>query len=377
LQRHPSIDAAEAAWQGAQTLYPQAVAWADPQFRFLNGPTLFGSSSGAHLWRFQAQQPISGWGKRPARGRIAQEQEATSLHDMNLARKRLRQTASRVYFDYALIEALRPLTEAEQRLADEELRRKQVRQVSSDALAAGQMEQLELDRLELDRRIDEFRWNRQQAIRRVNLLLARDVNAPLPPPAPPPLPAHPFWNEAELFSAIAAGHPALLRAESRCREAEAGIELARAGQNPDFVLVSRFDTNADSFWLPERAFIRPQVGINAVVPIQRERLIASVRQAEAQLRQRRAERHVVEQQIRQEVAESLAELQRLHDAQQRLASLAALARRKVDVLAMAGEIEFTASPDPQQAHRQWLKYESERIKAEYAWQQKMYELNGW
>jgi outer membrane protein TolC len=377
VQRHPSIEAAEAAWQGAQTLYPQAVSWADPHFRFLNGPTIFGSNDGAHLWRLQAQQPISGYGKRPARGKVAQEQEAAALQDVHLAHKRLRQVATRIYFDYALVEALRPLTDAEHRLADEELRRHHVRQVSTGSLlVVGQNEQWQLDRLELDRRVSEFRWRRQDAIRRVNLLLGREANSPLPPPVPPPPLAPPSSDEDELFGTLAAGHPSLLRADALCREADAAVELARANQNPDFVLVGRFDTTADKFWLPNRASIRPQIGINANAPIWRERIIASVRQAEAKRRQRRAERHEIEQQIRREAAETVAELQRLHDNQQRMASLATLARRKVDALAMANEIEFTLSPDPQKAHRQWLKYESDRIEAEYALQQKLYELNG-
>lgn len=377
VQRHPSIDAAQAAWQGAQTLHTQAVSLNDPQFRLLSGPTLFGNNAGQHLWRLQAQQPIPGWGKRPARGKMAEQQEAVALQDVNLAHKRLRQTAAQVYFDYALIEALRPLNEAEYRLAEEELRQRHVRQVSVGSSSIGQAEQLQLDRLELARRSDEFRWQREQTIRRVNLLLDRDANAPLPPPAPPPAISPPSWDQDELFAHIAAGHPALLRADALCREAEAGIELARANQNPDFALVARFDTNASSFWLPDRAFIRPQLGINANTPVWRDRIIAGVRQAESKLRQRRAERYAVEQQIRQEVAESLAELHRLRENQQRLASLSNLARRKIDAMARANEIEFTMAPDPQNAHRQWLKYEADRIQAEYALQQKLYELVGW
>ncbi len=377
VQRHPSIDAAQAAWQGAQTLHTQAVSLNDPQFRLLSGPTLFGNNAGQHLWRLQAQQPIPGWGKRPARGKMAQEQESVALQDVNLAHKRLRQTAAQAYFDYALVEALRPLNEAEYRLAEEELQQRHVRQVSGGTASIGQAEQLQLDRLELARRSDEFRWRHQQTIRRVNLLLGRDANAPLPPPAPPPSISPPSWDQDELFAHVAAGHPALLRADALCREAEAGVELARANQNPDFALVARFDTNANSFWLPDRAFIRPQLGINANTPIWRDRIVAAVRQAEARVRQRRAERHAVEHQIRQEVAESLAELHRLHENQQRLVSLSHLARRKIDAMAMANEIEFTMAPDPQNAHRQWLKYEADRIQAEYALQQKLYELAGW
>jgi outer membrane protein TolC len=374
--RHPSVEAAEAAIEGAEELYPQAIAFANPQFRFLNGPTLFGSASGAHLWRLQAQQPFDAWGKRGARGRMALEKAATAREEASLVKERLRKTAVQVYFDYALSEALRPLAEAELRAAEEEFERKLVHLAADEAPSVGQSEQWQLDRLELEQRIDEFQWSCQEAARRMNLLLGRDAAAPLPLPAPPPLLNLEAWDEEALVAAIMVEHPALARAMSRCRESEASIELARTGYYPDFVLVARFDTNADSFWLPESAFIRPQLGINVFVPVHRERVAASVRQAEAELRQRAAERQLVERQIRQEIVESLNELQRLHHNGQRLAALAAVAQRKANVLAQVPPEQFTVSIDSWHARRQWLKYETERVKAEFAWRQKICELMG-
>ena len=375
-RRHPSLDAAEAALEGAEELFPQVTAFADPQFRFLNGPTLFGSNSGSHLWRLQAQQPLSGWGKRAARGRIAEQKAASAREEWNLAHEKLRIAAAEVYFDYALIEAALPLAEAEQRVAEEEFQGKQIRLVSDEGPAPGEREQLLLDRLELDRRIDEIHWSRQQTIRRVNRLLGRDLNSPLPPPVTPPPVTQVSWDEEELYAEIAARHPALARAEARSREAEARIELARADYYPDFVLVGRFDTNADSFWLPDKAFVRPQLGINAILPFQRDRIAASVREAEAEVRQRRAERQMVERQLREEIAESLAELQRLQRTHQHLASLAELARRKEQSLRQPGRAQFASAADQLQARRQGLKYETERIQAEFAWQRKLFELTG-
>jgi hypothetical protein len=60
LRVHPTLESAEAAWQAAVEVHPQVTSFADPQFRFLNGPTLFGNNAGAHLWRLQFQQELPG-----------------------------------------------------------------------------------------------------------------------------------------------------------------------------------------------------------------------------------------------------------------------------------------------------------------------------
>jgi outer membrane protein TolC len=374
LQRHPTVDAAEAVLLGTRELYPQATAFLDPQVRFLNGPTLFGGGDGPHLWRMQAQQPFSAWGKRPARGLIAQAKAAAAQEDLRLTRIELRKTAAQAYFEYALVESLHPLFEQEHQLAVEELDRKQIQLTSSGESHVGQEELVQLEYQDLERQRRQHERDRRNAMRRVNLLLDRELDAPLPLLALPEFEDHGIWSDEALFASLAARHPALMRAEANCQEAEAKIKLAQAHYYPDFVLVSRFDTYADSFWMPDRAAIRPQLGINAILPVQRDSIAAAVRQAEAELRQRRAEKDLVERKLRRDVAETLESLDQLQENHSHLAAMASLARRRAIAFVSTGDPGAVSTSEVRRAQHESLKYEMDRLKADYALRAMQFEL---
>jgi len=374
LERHPTIEAAVAAIEAADERHPQVTALQNPQFRFLTGPTLFGTNDGMQLWRLQAQQPLEGWGKRGWRGRIAQEQASGASQDLSIARRKLRQTAIRAYFDLAMIEAVGPLVHADHEAARQEFAAKQLQLVSNSTADIGEAEQLELDRIELDKTVEEFHWLRLAALQQANLLLGRDSQERLPPPAPPAPPRIP-WEEEELLAYISPRHPELLRANAQCREAEAIVELARCQFHPDFHLVGRFDTTADQFWLPDRAFIRPQLGFNVNMPLRKDSLEAGIREAQANLRKSRAEREAVEKEIHREVTESLADLQRMHHNLERVTKLSELARKKKEQFDRY-EGDYSTDPAEQiKAHRQWLKYEIERVKTDFALRHRVLEIH--
>jgi len=381
VQRHPSIQSAEAAYIAAQHLHPQAVAWADPQFRFLNGPTLFGSNSGQHLWRLQAQQPISAWGKRPARGNIAIQRERQAAEDVMLADAEIRKLATHAFFDYAFQNAILPLVEAELQLAEEEWQSAHGYLVSASSTAIGTREQNELERLDLESKREEQEALLQASIARLNVLVGRSVSsAPLALDLDQ-LPTHSVSVDHSLTTKIIERHPAVRRAAAKCREAEAHVQLANAHFYPDLVFVTRFDTNADTFWLPERAAVRPQLGLNAIVPMNKDKVRAGVRQASAQMMQCYAEKRALEQRLQQELDEIHSKLLQLARKRSRLAEQVKLATQRAQALDQSAKIQLASNANTEEAmqkirkaFQQSIKYERERLKAEYEWHAQVAEL---
>ena len=117
LERNSDLEAAEAAWRAALELYPQAASWKDPNFRFQNGPTLFGTAQGSHLWRMQFAQEIPWFGKSGLRGELADRTADVSHYEWRRSRQRLVTQARRSYIEYAVSERLRDLQDQDYQLA--------------------------------------------------------------------------------------------------------------------------------------------------------------------------------------------------------------------------------------------------------------------
>src|SRR3954468_25060334 len=70
--RNPSLQAMAAAWQAAAQRYPQVVSLDDPMFSVTTAPVSFGSDDVEPAYALQAGQKLPWFGKRAARGRMAQ-----------------------------------------------------------------------------------------------------------------------------------------------------------------------------------------------------------------------------------------------------------------------------------------------------------------
>ncbi len=351
LRIHPSLDAAEAAWRAATELHPQVTALHDPQFRFLNGPTLFGSSAGQHLWRLQFQQRVPWMFKRRLAGEIADYRAKMAKFDQYLAQRKLTIVAKDAFLNYARQEELYDLAMRKLTLAEEELAAEMEKQLALDPGSETSFEAMELKRLQIAEQRDAIHQSRWRAIARVNQLLNRPLDAPLPRPLVPD--STPFLPEkGALIDLCMARHPEFKIAVLREREAKANLDLAHADYYTDLEAVGRFDTYADAFWAPDRANIRPQLGVNLYLPIQQGRRAARVRQTEWELRRRRAETRELQNDIAETINSAVAEVER---TQRRLALVerqVALAERQVE-LAQRNE---TPLDEARKLHKQLLDY---------------------
>jgi outer membrane protein TolC len=283
--RNASLDAMANAWRAAAQRYPQAIALDDPMLMTMMAPASFASNQVQPAYILGGSQKVPWFGKRELRGAEAQAAAGASFHEMRDARLQIAESTRLAFYEYYLLDRQLELNRQSVEILDELRETAQVKYENNQVtqqdvlqadleLAGSRRRKLELDRMH------------RVAIARINTLLQRSPDQPLPPPPlilavgvdPPP---------ADLLRQMAArGRPDLASLAARVRAEEAAVALAYKQYYPDVEVYGRYD----SFWQPSsQSDLRAQVGVNMNVPIYQRKLQAAVCEAEFRLSQRRAE----------------------------------------------------------------------------------------
>jgi len=296
LARNPSLQAAIAAWQAAADRYPQAVSLDDPMFTYLIAPTngLGGDNGG---WMVQGSQKIPWAGKLALRGSVASAEADAMKGDIGDIRLRLAEATRTSFYDYYLARRQMEVNTATGQLL------KQFRDIAWSKYQVSQTTeqdvlQADVELASLESRRAELTRDEKVATARINTLLHRDADLPLPPPpAQPPLPDT-LPAAAVLQQAAAQSRPDLYALQSQIRAEQANVQLAEKEYYPDVNLVAKYDA-----FMPEN--IRPAVGMDINIPVQYARRSAAVHEAENRVAQRRAEYQDRLDRVRYQVQSSL------------------------------------------------------------------------
>jgi outer membrane protein TolC len=293
--RNPSLQAASSAWRAAAERYPQVVSLEDPMFGYMISPGVGTDNGGG--WMVEASQKIPWSGKRALRGRAASADADAMKGDIGDARLRLSEAARTAFYDYYLARR-----EAEVNAATRHLLT-QFREIAWNKYQVNQTTQqdvlqADVELATLESRRTELTRDEQVAMARINTLLHRAADHPLPPP-PAKAPLRDVLPTADTLQQAAVGsRPDLFAAQARIRTEEANLALACKEYYPDLNVVAKYDG-----FMPEN--MRPQVGMELNVPLQNSRRSAAVREAEERLQQRRAEYQDRLDQVRFEVQSAL------------------------------------------------------------------------
>ena len=160
--------------------------------------------------------------------------------------------------------------------------------------------QADLELADLEARTAELARQQSVAIARINTLLHRPADCPLPPPAnlSPPCNLPPV--EALRDMALAR-RPDLAAQSARIRAEQANVNLACKQYYPDLEIVGKYDA-----FMPEE--MRPQLGMNLNVPLWQHKRSAAWREAMAKLEQYGQQYANLSDQARFEVQSAYAEL---------------------------------------------------------------------
>lgn len=288
--RNPSLAAMVSAWQAAAQRYPQVVSLEDPMFTFMRGMP--------DGWMVEAGQKIPWPGKRALRGCAAAAEANAAGHDVEDTRLRLTEAARMAYADYYLAVCHRRLNHTTAGLLDE-LRRIATAKYEANQVFQQDVLQVTVEAGDVETMEAGLRRDEEVAVARINTLLHRRADHPLPPPAELSLPGH--LPPPEALQALALGRPDLQAAAARAQEEEANLALACKDYYPDLELVARYDA-----FMPED--MQSQVGMNLNIPLWQKKRAAAVCEAQARLQQRRFEYQDLLDQVRFEVQSAYAQL---------------------------------------------------------------------
>ncbi len=285
LAQNPTLAQMAAAVRAAAARRPQVTSLDDPTFSSWVAPASLGSNKVNDAARFEVSQKFPYPGKRELRGDAAQAQETAAGFDLEDTKLQLIESVRTACADYYLAERAAEVNAEGLTLLAEFKRNAETRYKTGQA---PQQDLLQAD-VEIGRR-REARLGvdraKTVAVARLNTLMNRPPEAPLPPPAkelkrPAPLPAVPALRDAAM-----ARRPDLRALQARVAADTAALALAHKEYYPDIETMAAFD----SFWqaADNQQRLRPQVGVRLNLPLRLGRRDGAVSEAEAMLMQRRA-----------------------------------------------------------------------------------------
>jgi cobalt-zinc-cadmium efflux system outer membrane protein len=284
-ERNPSLAAMVAAWQAAAQRYPQAVALDDPTIQFMLAPASLGSSEVEPAWAIQASQKLPWYGKRDARGQEAAAEASAAYFDAEDGRLRLREVTRKVFSEYYLAQRNLELNRDDARVM-QEFRQSAMTKYQANQVTQQDVLQADVELADLERRRLELDRAQKVVSARINTLLRRRPDAPLPA-APRELPAISTIPPVEQLEQTAlSARPDLAALHAKIEAEEAAVTLACKQAYPDVEVFGRYDT----FWQPSNmADLRGQIGVSVNLPVYHGKLNAAVNEAVFRLNQRKAE----------------------------------------------------------------------------------------
>ena len=282
-----NIAAIVAAAEAAASRLDAAGVLDDPMLAYSFAPSTIGSDVGIRKMT-ELRQTLPWPGTRALERTVAETVAGAAAEDVDLARLDAVAAAHSAFAEWYFVHRAIEINAASQVLLAE------LSRVASARLAAGSGLQQDIVQAELERALLEDRrlnLERERAgLRaRINALLTRAAEAPLPPPSGMPAPlALPALEAAR--EAAAGQHPHLRHAHHALARAQAEAALAEKAFFPDFSV----SVGYNDMW--DEREMRTTLGVSINVPLGRDRrraeldaARADIRSAEHALADRRAE----------------------------------------------------------------------------------------
>lgn len=304
LERNRNLAAARQAVEAARARAVEVRQLPNLTTSYSLAPaTPFSSAVGAGQV-IQAGQPLPWPGKLSRRGEQAASLADATAGDLETLRRELALTASQYYDDYQYVE--RELVINREHL---ELLR-EFQDVATARYAAGLAPQqaplaAEVETARLEHREVVLTADRQTLLARLNELLHRPPETPIPPPPKmaAPMPEAPAGPKSALITIALARHPEVAAARARVAADVTGVELARLEGRPDFQPMTSFN----SLWM--QGAQRWTVGVGLSLPIWRDRIRAGIARAQASLAEQRERVSALEDRISADVSAAVDRLE--------------------------------------------------------------------
>ncbi len=318
LEANPGLAAIEAAAAAAAYRVDPAGSLDDPTFSYAVAP-LTASADRSLNQKFEFSQKIPWPGTLAAREEAARYEAISADRDVDALRLRVIAQAKSAYAEWRFIDEALAIHHATHALLEELISTTQTRYAAGRALKQDAL-QAEVELADLDNHLLQLQRQQATVQARINALLNRAPDAPLPPPAPIADTAAPPALET-LQTLALAQHPELARLDAQVAANQRRETLAEKAFYPNF----QVGVGYNSLW--DDTDKRPVIGVSINVPFGRSkrrselsRAQADTRRAQWSLVERRAELLSDLAQARAEVLEAQASVELYED---RLAPLPA------------------------------------------------------
>ena len=299
LARNPGLQAREATVRAAQARVEQATALDDPTAAAMLAPLSLGG--GASLgYEVRASQRFPYPGKRALRGEVARQEVTAAGEELQVARLLLASRTAELYADYYL-NAREQEVNAEHLTLLDALKRVATARYAAGLVPQQAPVQAEVEAARMLHHEIELRAGGREIVARLDALLHRATDAPLPPPpAALPAPGGAVMEHGAAHAEAVGERPELLAQRAAIASREAELELARRSRRPDFEAMAGYSSMWDT---PEHRFT---VGVGVGLPIRRARIRAEVAAAQARLDEANAELERLGDELRAEALAAVA-----------------------------------------------------------------------
>ncbi len=301
--RNPSLQAALASWNAAANKYPQAIALDDPMFQSMYAPASWNAASNVQSsYYLGVAQKIPWSGKRELRGNQANWEASAASFDASEVQLRITEAARMAFFDFYLNQRERELNtssrEAISRFRDVARSKYEANQVSQQDVL-----QADVELAQFEQRQIELNQEQIVAIARINTLLHRRPDHPLPAPPRKLSVVEELPPVTGLREWAVGNRPELQALAARVQSEQSAVALACKEFYPDFEVMARYDR----FWTDREQ--RPQIGLNMNMPLNQSKRHAAVQEALWRVRKMQADYDQAADTIRGEVQSAYARVQ--------------------------------------------------------------------
>lgn len=294
LAENPGLEAARMALAAARERVAQATSLDDPMLAYSFGPLSIASDDVPFGQVLEARQRFPYPGTLRLRGEAARAEAGAAAEDLQTVRLELATAASLLYDDYYLIHRALVINAEHVRLLGD------FQRIATARYAAGQAPQqdpiqAEVELAHLVHREMVLETEREVLAARINTLLHRPPQTPLPPPVERlSVPELEALDPAGLEAAAVAARPELARLDAERAAREATVELRELARYPDFEAMASYN----SMWMETEHQWMVGVGVN--LPVWRDRIEAGVAEARAEVARVASERARLVDEVRAE-----------------------------------------------------------------------------
>lgn len=305
LEANPGLVSAAASAEAAAFRVEPAGSLDDPMLGYAAAPNTADSARGLQQ-KLEFSQKIPWPGTLAARAAAARHAAAAAEFDLDALRLSVIAQAKSAYAEWRFIDRALDILHDTQALLNELIASSQTRYAAGRASKQDAL-QAEVERADLDNQL--FRLLRQRATvqARINALLNRAPETPLPAAAPIPFATEPPPALEDLKQRALARHPELARLDAQIAAQGSRVTLAKKAFFPDVQLGASYN----DIW--DESDKRAMVGLSINLPLDRgkrqselNRARADQRSAEWALAERRAGLLADLARVRAEVVEAQA-----------------------------------------------------------------------